>query len=83
MARLDRGDGIQPLMAYAATPDAWLSRKAFASLASAGGTENIHWLLGIAKSPTEPMQRRRRVLSQLGRLDDPRVRDALKDMIEK
>ena len=149
VARLDRGDGIQPLMAYAATPDAWLSRKAFASLASAGdprarqflrdalkrpelseeqrteairglgneygaaadialirglypqlnsdrerdavistvvnagGTENIHWLLGIAKSPTEPIQRRRRVLSQLGRLDDPRVRDALKDMIEK
>ena len=36
VARLDRGDGIQPLMAYAATPDAWLSRKAFASLASAG-----------------------------------------------
>ena len=149
VARLDRGDGILPLMAFAATPDAWLSRKAFSSLASsgdprarqflrdalkrsdlseeqrtetirglgneygaasdiaiirglypqlnsdrerdavistivnAGGTENMQWLLGIAKSPTEPMQRRRKVLSQLGRLDDPRVRDALKEMIEK
>ena len=149
VARLDRGDGIAPLMDYAATPDAWLSRKAFASLANsgdprarrflraslrkadlgeeqrveairglgneygaagditllrelypqlnsdrerealistivnAGGSQNIQWLLAIAKSPTEPIQRRKRVLSQLGRLDDPRVRDALREMVEK
>ncbi|HEX3927949.1 MAG TPA: HEAT repeat domain-containing protein [Gemmatimonadales bacterium] len=53
------------------------------AVASAGGNDNASWLLAIAKSPTEPAQRRRRVVSLLGRFDDPRVKDALKEMIDK
>ena len=53
------------------------------TVANAGGRANIDWLLELAKSPTESVQRRRRVLSQLGRVDDPRVREALKAMVER
>ncbi|MBI1810125.1 MAG: HEAT repeat domain-containing protein [Gemmatimonadetes bacterium] len=53
------------------------------TLASAGGAENAEWLLGIAKSPTETPQRRRRAISLLSRYDDPKVRDALKAMIDR
>ena len=52
-------------------------------VANAGGRENSEWLLHIAQSQTESVQRRRRALSMLARLDDPRVRDALKGMIER
>ena len=52
-------------------------------LASAGGRDNTEWLLKIAQSQTESVQRRRRAISLLTRLDDPRVRDALKGMIER
>ena len=52
------------------------------TLASAGGTENATWLLAIAKSPTEPAQRRRRAISLLTKFDDPRVRDALKELVD-
>ena len=53
------------------------------TVANAGGTENANWLLAIAKSPTEPANRRRRAVSLLSKYDDPRVKDALKDMIDK
>jgi hypothetical protein len=52
------------------------------TLASAGGTENVTWLLAIAKSPTEPAQRRRRAISLLAKFDDPRVRDSLKELVD-
>ncbi len=54
-----------------------------ATVANAGGRTNIDWLLEIARAPTESVQRRRRVLSQLGRVDDPRVREALRAMVER
>lgn len=53
------------------------------TVANAGGRVNIDWLLELAKSPTESVQRRRRVLSQLGRVDDARVKEALKAMVER
>ena len=52
-------------------------------VAQAGGTENSTWLLAIAKSPTEPISRRRRAVSLLSKYDDPRVKEALKDLIDK
>jgi HEAT repeat protein len=53
------------------------------AVAQAGGSENATWLLAIAKSSTEPIQRRRRAVSLLSKFDDPRVKEALKDLIEK
>jgi hypothetical protein len=53
------------------------------AVAQAGGSENATWLLAIAKSTTEPIQRRRRAVSLLSKFDDPRVKEALKDLIEK
>ncbi len=53
------------------------------SIATAGGSENVNWLLSLAKSPTEPAQRRRQAVNALSRNDDPRVKDALKGLIEK
>jgi hypothetical protein len=50
------------------------------TLATAGGSENANWLVALARSPTESLQRRRRVISLLGRSDDPRVKDALKEL---
>jgi len=52
-------------------------------VANAGGRDNTEWLLRIAQSQTESVQRRRRAISLLARLDDPRVRDALKGMVER
>lgn len=52
-------------------------------LANAGGTDNANWLLDLAKSPTEPIARRRRAISALTKFDDPRIKDALKGLIEK
>jgi HEAT repeat protein len=52
-------------------------------VAQAGGTENSTWLLGIAKSSTEPIARRRRAVSLLSKFDDPRVKEALKDLIDR
>lgn len=51
------------------------------TLSSAGGRENADWLIGLAKSPTESVARRRRVINALGKLEDPRVKEALKDLI--
>ncbi|MBI3790590.1 MAG: hypothetical protein HY275_06905 [Gemmatimonadetes bacterium] len=53
------------------------------TVSNAGGRANVDWLLDLAKAPTETVQRRRRVLSQLGRVDDPRVKEALKAMVER
>ena len=53
------------------------------TLASAGGRENADWLLTLAKSPTETVARRRRVINALAKFDDPRVRAALKELIVK
>ncbi|MES2307037.1 MAG: UPF0147 family protein [Gemmatimonadota bacterium] len=53
------------------------------SVANAGGNDNATWLLAIAKSPTEPANRRKRAVSLLSRSDDPRVKDALKELIER
>jgi hypothetical protein len=51
------------------------------SVANAGGNENANWLLDIAKSKTEPTGRRRRAVSLLSKYDDPRVKEALKGLI--
>lgn len=53
------------------------------AVATAGGSENANWLLAIAKSPTEPVARRRRAVSLLTKFDDPRVKEALKGIIER
>lgn len=53
------------------------------AVAQAGGSENATWLLGIARSTTEPINRRRKAVSLLSKFDDPRVKEALKDLIEK
>ncbi|MDA1080546.1 MAG: HEAT repeat domain-containing protein [Gemmatimonadetes bacterium] len=52
-------------------------------IARAGGRENADWLLAVAKSPTETVARRRRVINALAKFDDPRVKAALKDLIVK
>jgi hypothetical protein len=51
------------------------------AVASAGGSDNANWLLDIAKSKTEPSNRRRRAVSLLSRYDDARVKEALKGLI--
>jgi HEAT repeat protein len=53
------------------------------TVANAGGSTNNEWLLGIAKSATEPAARRRQAVNALARSDDPRVKDALKGLIER
>jgi len=66
------------------TLDSDRTREAVMStLANAGGSDNAQWLLAIAKSPTEPAQRRRRAIALLGKYDDPRVKDALKALIDR
>jgi HEAT repeat protein len=52
-------------------------------VAQAGGNDNTAWLIALAKSPTETVQRRRRALSLLSRSDDPQLRDALKSLIDR
>jgi HEAT repeat protein len=51
------------------------------AVANAGGSDNANWLLDIAKSKTEPSNRRRRAVSLLSRYDDARVKEALKGLI--
>lgn len=53
------------------------------TLANAGGRENADWLLSIARSPTETVARRRRVIRELTKFDDPKIKDALKELILK
>ncbi|MDX2262576.1 MAG: HEAT repeat domain-containing protein [Gemmatimonadales bacterium] len=53
------------------------------ALGTAGGRDNVNWLLTLAESKTEPAARRRRVVSLLGRLDEPRIREALRGMAER
>lgn len=53
------------------------------TLATAGGSENADWLLALAKSPTEPVARRRRAITALAKFDDPRIKDELKLLIAK
>ena len=50
---------------------------------NAGGSDNVNWLLSIARSPTETAGRRRQAVSALSRNDDPRVKDALKGLIDR
>jgi uncharacterized protein (UPF0147 family) len=65
-----------------ATVDSDKERDAILStVANAGGSENANWLLDIAKSKTEPVNRRRRAVSLLSKYDDARVKDALKGLI--
>jgi uncharacterized protein (UPF0147 family) len=65
-----------------ATVDSDKQRDAIiSSVANAGGNENANWLLDIAKSKTEPTGRRRRAVSLLSKYDDPRVKEALKGLI--
>lgn len=52
-------------------------------VANAGGNENGSWLLAIATSATEPANRRKRAVSLLSRSGDPKVKDALKELIER
>jgi len=49
---------------------------------TAGGTENTNWLLVLAQSSTEPVSRRRQAVNALSRNDDPKVKEALKGLIE-
>jgi hypothetical protein len=51
------------------------------TVATAGGSENAAWLLDIANSKTESVNRRRRAVSLLARYDDARVKEALKGLI--
>jgi HEAT repeat protein len=53
------------------------------SLAAAGGSDNVDWLLALARSSTEPAQRRRQAVSALSRNDDPRVKEALKSLVDR
>ena len=53
------------------------------TVANAGGSENTNWLLGIARSATEPAARRRQAVNALSRSDDPRIRDALKGLVDR
>jgi len=53
------------------------------ALGTAGGRDNVNWLLTLAESKTEPAARRRRVVALLGRLDEPRIREALRGMAER
>lgn len=52
------------------------------TVANTGGSDNNNWLLGIAKSATETAARRRQAVNALSRSDDPRVKDALKGLID-
>ncbi|MEK7240373.1 MAG: hypothetical protein AAB224_07280 [Gemmatimonadota bacterium] len=52
-------------------------------IAQAGGSDNVGWLVQLAKSPTEFVARRRRVLTALARSDDPRVKALLTELIER
>jgi HEAT repeat protein len=52
------------------------------ALSQAGGAENVNWLVALAKSPTETVARRRRVLSLLARSDDPRVKELLGELLK-
>jgi hypothetical protein len=53
------------------------------AVANAGGSDNIDWLLALAKSPTETAGRRRQAVTALARNDDPRVKDALRGLIDR
>ncbi len=65
-----------------ATADNDKERDAIIStVANAGGSENAAWLLDIAKSKTESVGRRRHAVSLLSKYDDPRVKEALKGLI--
>lgn len=52
------------------------------AVANGGGSQNANWLLAIATSATEPAARRRRAMTLLSRFDDPRIKEALKGMVE-
>lgn len=53
------------------------------ALSQAGGKDNITWLVNLARSPTETVARRRRVVSALTRSDDPRVKDLLTELLDR
>lgn len=52
------------------------------ALGNAGGTDNVNWLLQLARSPTESAARRRQAVVSLRQDDSQRVRDALKDLVD-
>lgn len=53
------------------------------ALSQAGGKDNIAWLVTLARSPTETVARRRRVVTALSRSDDPRVKDLLTELLDR
>ncbi|MDP1890931.1 MAG: HEAT repeat domain-containing protein [Gemmatimonadaceae bacterium] len=53
------------------------------ALSQAGGKDNIAWLVTLARSPTETVARRRRVVTALARSDDPRVKDLLTELLDR
>ena len=53
------------------------------ALSQAGGKDNIAWLVALARSPTETVARRRRVVTALARSDDPRVKDLLTELLDR
>ena len=53
------------------------------ALSQAGGKDNISWLVTLARSPTESVARRRRVVTALARSDDPRVKDLLTELLDR
>ncbi|MGH7593621.1 MAG: HEAT repeat domain-containing protein [Gemmatimonadales bacterium] len=52
-------------------------------IGNAGGTDNVNWLVAMANSPTETVGRRRQAISAMSRTDDPRVKEALKGLIDR
>jgi HEAT repeat protein len=67
---------------YDALQDQELKGAAMSVLAQSGTRAATDKLLTIARSDPN-YQLRRRAVSQLSRSDDPRVRDALKEMVVK
>lgn len=53
------------------------------ALSQAGGKDNIAWLVTLARSPTETVARRRRVVTALAKSDDPRVKDLLTELLDR
>ena len=76
LRRISRLRDLYPTLDSEKERDAVLS-----AVANAGGSDNANWLLDIAKSKTEPANRRRRAVSLLSRYDDTRVKEALKGLI--
>jgi HEAT repeat protein len=67
---------------YDQTDDPQMQEAIISTLSNNGTKAATDKLLAIAKTD-QNYQMRRRAVSALGRSDDPRVKDALKDIVEK